>query len=71
MPMGTQLGTQRCLFRPITPGSMPRNIQESVVAKPLSGAPLPKLQGPRTVVQVTVFQTINVLEQELVFPWCG
>ena len=42
--MGTQLGTQWCLFRPITPGSIPRNIQESVVAKPLSGAPFPILK---------------------------
>ena len=39
MPMGTQLGTQWCLFWLITPGSIPQNIQESVVAKPLSGAP--------------------------------
>ena len=44
MPMGTQLGTQWCLFRPITPGSIPWNIQESVVAKPLSGAPFPILE---------------------------
>ena len=44
MPRGTQLGTQWCLFRSITPGSIPRNIQESVVAKPLSGAPFPILK---------------------------
>ena len=65
------MGTQLPLYSPVAAGSIWRNKQENVMAEPLSGAPFTKIQGPWTLIQVTVSKRLTFWNRSLCFHGVG